>query len=75
MEPSIDQPNPIALSAVPPTDPLSVTDPEAQVTVRRLGGRGCAPGQATLQTNRIHLIPLSDQHLEHEVELDARSEN
>lgn len=28
-------------------------------------------GQATLQTNRIHLIPLSDEHLEHEVELDA----
>lgn len=31
-------------------------------------------GQATLQTNRIHLIPLSDEHLEHEVELDADPE-
>jgi hypothetical protein len=27
--------------------------------------------QATLQTARIRLVPLSDDHLEHEVELDA----
>lgn len=33
-------------------------------------------GQARLQTARIHLIPLSDEHLEHEheVELDADPE-
>lgn len=31
-------------------------------------------GQATLQTKRIHLIPLSDEHLEHEVDLDADPE-
>ncbi len=27
--------------------------------------------QATLQTDRIRLVPLGDEHLEHEVELDA----
>lgn len=30
--------------------------------------------QATLRTNRIELAPLSDQHLEYEVELDADPE-
>jgi RimJ/RimL family protein N-acetyltransferase len=30
--------------------------------------------QATLRTRRIHLIPLSDEHLEHEIELDADPE-
>jgi len=27
--------------------------------------------QATLRTRRIELVPLSDAHLEHEVELDG----
>ncbi|MEV5411891.1 GNAT family N-acetyltransferase [Thermopolyspora sp. NPDC052614] len=27
--------------------------------------------QATLRTHRIHLVPLSDDHLEYEIELDA----
>jgi RimJ/RimL family protein N-acetyltransferase len=27
--------------------------------------------QATLRTSRIRLVPLSDEHLEHEIELDA----
>ena len=40
---------------------------------------GCADedgrtGQVTLRTNRLDLIPLSDEHLEHEVELDADPE-
>jgi RimJ/RimL family protein N-acetyltransferase len=30
--------------------------------------------QATLQTKRIRLVPLSDEHLEHEVELDSDPE-
>ena len=30
--------------------------------------------QATLQTDRIRLVPLSDEHLEHEVELDSDPE-
>ncbi|WBB66866.1 GNAT family N-acetyltransferase [Micromonospora sp. WMMD812] len=30
--------------------------------------------QATLRTSRIRLVPLSDEHLEHEVELDADPE-
>ncbi|GAA3443806.1 GNAT family N-acetyltransferase [Planomonospora venezuelensis] len=30
--------------------------------------------QATLRTGRIRLVPLSDEHLEHEVELDADPE-
>ncbi|WP_432930373.1 GNAT family N-acetyltransferase [Microbispora sp. CA-135349] len=30
--------------------------------------------QATLRTDRITLVPLSDEHLEHEVELDADPE-
>ena len=31
-------------------------------------------GQAVLQTARIRLVPLGDEHLEHEVELDADPE-
>lgn len=31
-------------------------------------------GQATLQTARLRLVPLSDEHLEHEVELDSDPE-
>jgi RimJ/RimL family protein N-acetyltransferase len=31
-------------------------------------------GQATLRTDRIRLVPLSDDHLEHEVELDSDPE-
>ncbi len=30
--------------------------------------------QATLRTGRIRLVPLSDEHLEYEVELDAYPE-
>nr|BFE79645.1 hypothetical protein GCM10020093_022460 [Planobispora longispora] len=30
--------------------------------------------QATLRTSRIQLVPLSDDHLEHEIELDADPE-
>jgi RimJ/RimL family protein N-acetyltransferase len=30
--------------------------------------------QTTLRTDRIHLVPLSDEHLEYEVELDADPE-
>ncbi len=30
--------------------------------------------QATLRTDRIELVPLSDEHLEHEIELDADPE-
>jgi len=30
--------------------------------------------QPTLQTERITLVPLADEHLEHEVELDSRPE-
>ncbi len=30
--------------------------------------------QATLQTSRIRLVPLSDEHLEHEIELDSDPE-
>jgi RimJ/RimL family protein N-acetyltransferase len=30
--------------------------------------------QATLKTERILLVPLSEEHLEHEVELDADPE-
>ena len=31
-------------------------------------------GQATLRTDRIRLVPLSEEHLEHEVELDSDPE-
>jgi RimJ/RimL family protein N-acetyltransferase len=31
-------------------------------------------GQATLQTSRIRLVPLSDEHLEYEVQLDSDPE-
>lgn len=31
-------------------------------------------GQATLQTERIRLVPLAEEHLEHEVELDSDPE-
>lgn len=30
--------------------------------------------QATLRTRRLRLVPLSDEHLEHEVELDSDPE-
>jgi hypothetical protein len=33
-----------------------------------------ATTQATLETARIRLVPLSDDHLEHETELDADPE-
>jgi len=44
------------------------------VTVRWLVRKNAAMGQAMLRTDRIHLVPLSDEHLEHEVELDADPE-
>ncbi len=39
-----------------------------------LAGENAAMAQATLRTERILLVPLSDDHLEHEIELDADPE-
>ena len=44
---------------------------EARVWARREDAPMC---QATLRTGRLRLVPLSDEHLEYEVELDADHE-
>jgi hypothetical protein len=48
------------------------------VETRLIGWSGwrehAAMAQATLQTGRIRLVPLTDEHLEYEVELDADPE-
>jgi RimJ/RimL family protein N-acetyltransferase len=47
---------------------------EAPVIGQRVVRENALVSQATLQTSRIRLVPLSDEHLEHEIELDSDPE-
>jgi RimJ/RimL family protein N-acetyltransferase len=44
---------------------------EMRVIGQRVVRETAAVSQATMQTSRIRLAPLSDEHLEHEIELDS----